>query len=156
MKSLRIRYNIKRLIINSHIDKILQLQPLTNESAIEIELRNLMVAFEENLMALNALNVKGGDPYLIRFLWQKLDEESQKQWELHGPGTNWETLDEFEEFINKRVRALGSYIDLLTQTKSSQKTTSLSREIHSQKTHFPASQSYKVTIETCPCCNEAH
>ena len=153
LKSLRKRYNIKRLIINSHIDKILQLKPLVNESAVE--LRKLMVAFEENLMALDALNVKGGDPYLIRFLWQKLDEESRKQWELHCPGTDLETLDEFKDFINKRVRALESYIDPSTQNKSSQKT-SFSREIHRQKTHFPAPQSYKATIETCPCCNEAH
>ena len=154
LKSLRERYNIKRLIIYSHIDKILQLKPLVNESAVE--LRKLMVAFEEILMALNALNVKGGDPYLIRFLWHKLDEESRKQWELHCPGTNFnlETLDELKDFINKRVRALD--IDPSTQTKGSQKTTSFSREIHRQKTHFPASQSYKATIETCPWCNEAH
>ena len=131
LKSLRERYNIKRLIINSHIDKILQLKPLVNESAVE--LRKLMVAFEENLMALDALNVKGRDPYLIRFLWQKLDEESRKQWELHCPGTDLETLDEFKDFINKRVRALESYIDPSTQNKSSQKT-SFSREIHRQKT----------------------
>ena len=132
----------------------MQLKPIVNESAVE--LRKLMVAFEKNLMALDALNVKGGDPYLIRFLCQKLDQESRKQWELHCPGTNLETLDEFKDFINKRVRALESNIDPSTQTKGSQKTTSFSREIHRQKTHFPASQSYKATIETCPCCNEAH
>ena len=67
LKSLRERYNIKRLIINSHIDKIVQLKPVVNESAVE--LRKLMVVFEENLMTLDALNVKGGDPFLIRFLW---------------------------------------------------------------------------------------
>ena len=79
LKSLR--HNIKQLFINSHMDKILQLKSLVKESAVE--LRKLMVAFEENLMALDALNVKGGDPYLIRFLWQKLNKESRKQWELH-------------------------------------------------------------------------
>ena len=60
LKSLRERYNMKRLSINSHNDKILQLKPLVIESAIE--LRKLMVAFAEKLMA---LNVKGGDSYLF-------------------------------------------------------------------------------------------
>ena len=139
LKSLRERYNVKRLIINSHIDKILQLKPLVNESAVELQ---KLVAFEENLMALDALNVKGRDPNLIRFLWQKLDEESRKQWELHCPGTNLETIDEFKDFINKRVRALESYIDPSTHTKGSQKTTSFSREIHRQKSIF---RLHKVT-----------
>ena len=65
LKSLRERYNMKRLIINSHIDKILQLKPLVIESAVELQ--KLMVAFEEILMALDVLNVNGGDPYLFAF-----------------------------------------------------------------------------------------
>ena len=140
LKSLRERYNIKRLIINSYIDKILQLKPLVNESALE--LRKLLVAFEENLMALDASNVKGGDPYLIRFLWQKLDEKSQKEWELHCPGTNLETLDEFKDFINKRVRALESYSS--TQTKGSKK------QRHSQKKFTARKRIFRLHKVTRP------
>ena len=56
LKSLTDRYNNQRLIVNSHLDSILQLQPLHGESASE--LRKLFVNFEENLMAIEALGVK--------------------------------------------------------------------------------------------------
>ena len=66
-----------------------------------------------------------------------------------------ETLDEFKDFINKRVRALESYIYPSTQNKFPKNNVILKRN-SPPKTHFPASQSSKAAIETCPRCNEAH
>ena len=53
LKSLTDRYN-ERLIVNSHLDAILQFKPLRSESASELQ---LFVSVEENLMAIEALNV---------------------------------------------------------------------------------------------------
>ena len=55
LKSLMDRYDNERLTVNSHLDARLQLQPLSGESASQ--LRQLLVSFEENLLAIEALKV---------------------------------------------------------------------------------------------------
>ena len=74
--------------LNSHLHAILQLQPLSGESASQ--LRQLLVSFEENLMAIEALklNTKNSDFILVRILSEKLDQDSRRQWELDYPGKN--------------------------------------------------------------------
>ena len=83
LKSLMDRYDNERLTVNSHLDAILQLQPLGGKSASQ-----LLVSFEENLMAIEALkvNTKNSDFIWVRILSEKLDQESRRQWELDYPG----------------------------------------------------------------------
>ena len=60
LKSLMDRYYNERLTVNSHLDAILQMQPLSGESASQLP--QLLVSFEENLMAIEALkNTKNSD-----------------------------------------------------------------------------------------------
>ena len=83
LNSLTDRYDNPRLILN-HLRAIFLLKSLQKESA---ELRKLVVAFEENLMAIQASNV---DTELCGFVWvdmlsEKLDPESRRQFELAYP-----------------------------------------------------------------------
>ena len=55
LKSLVDRYNNPRLILNSHLDAIFDLKSMKGDSASE--LRKLFVTFEENLMAIRALEL---------------------------------------------------------------------------------------------------
>ena len=70
LKSLTDCYNNERLIVNSDLNAILQLKPLRSESAPE--LRQLFVSFEENLMAIEALNVDTKDS---NFIWVRVISE---------------------------------------------------------------------------------
>ena len=82
LNSLTDRYDNPRLIVKTHSRAIFQLKPLQKESATE--LRKLIVAFEENLMAIQALKV---DTVPCGFVWvdllsEKLDTESRRQFQL--------------------------------------------------------------------------
>ena len=99
LKSLIDRYDNERLILNTHLDAILQLQPLSGESASQ--LRQLLVSFEENLMAIEALkvNTKNSDFIWVRIISKKLDQESRRQWELDYPGKKLQTLQQSRDYI---------------------------------------------------------
>ena len=122
LKSLMDRYDNERLTVNSHLDAILQLQPLSGESASQ--LRQLLVSFEENLMAIEALkvNTKNSDFIWVRILSEKLDQESRRQWELDYPGKKLQTLQQLRDFINKRVQALEASSSVTTTRKVNQST----------------------------------
>ena len=64
LKILIDHYDNQRLIVNTHLAAIFNLKPLQSESASQ--LRKLIVAFEENLMAIQALKV---DVTSSDFVW---------------------------------------------------------------------------------------
>ena len=106
LNSLTDRYDNPRLIVRTILRDIFQLLPLQKESATE--LRKLIVAFEENLMAIQALKV---DTVPCGFVWvdllsEKLDAESRMHFELDYPEKELQTLNQLRKFINWRVQAL--------------------------------------------------
>ena len=149
------RYDNERLTVNSHLDAILQLQPLSGESASQ--LRQLLVSFEENLMAIEALevNTKNSDFIWVRILSEKLDQESRRQWELDYPGKKLQTLQQLQDFINKRVQALEASSSVTT-TRKVNKSTNYNKFGRNQKIESKISQNYKTTSERCHCCSENH
>ena len=68
LKSLVDRYNSPRLILNSHLDVILDLKPMKGDSASELR----KLTFEENLMAIKALEL--GDNF-EDFIWVRMIAE---------------------------------------------------------------------------------
>ena len=151
LKSLTDRYNNERLIVNSHLDAILQLKPLRSESASE--LRQVFVSFEENLMAIEALNVntEASSFIWVRIVSEKLDHESRRQWELDYPGKKLQTLDQLRDFVNKRVQALEASNSAKKEQPVSQNTKFVRNREQRQ-----VPQNYQTSAETCPCCSENH
>ena len=86
------------------------------------------------------------DPF-DSLLWQNLNEESRKQWELICSGKELETLDEPKDFVTKLVRALESYTDTLETNK-------ISHEKYFRKTNSSFPHSYKTGLATYPGCSE--
>ena len=60
-----------------------------------------MVALE-----VQGCNTQDWDPILVHVIEQKLDPESQKQWQLHKPGVELQKLQELDDFFCARARAL--------------------------------------------------
>ena len=151
LKSLTDRYNNERLIVNSHLDAILQLKPLRSESASES--RQLFVSLEENLMAIEALNVntEASSFIWVRIVSKKLDHESRRQWELDYPAKKLQTLDQLRDFVNKRVQALEASNSAKKVQPVSQNTKFVRNREQRQ-----VSQNYQTSAETCPCCSENH
>ena len=106
LKILIDHYDNQGLIVNTHLSAIFNLKPLQGESASE--LRKLIVAFEENLMAIQALKVdiSSRDFVWVHVLTKKLDSESRRQFELDISGIDLQTLQQLTDFINRRVQAL--------------------------------------------------
>ena len=137
------RYDKDRLIVNSHLDAILQLQPLNSESASQ-----LLVSLEENLMATEAPKYNTKDFIWVRIISEKLDQEYRRQWELDYPGKKLQTLQQLRDFINKRVQALETSTSVISR-KANQSTIN---EFGNRIFDSTISQKYKTTTKTCPCC----
>ena len=86
LKILIAQYDNQRLIVNTHLSAIFSLKPLQGESASE--LRKLIVAFEANSMAIQALEVdiSSTDFVWVHVLTKKLHSESRRQFELDHLG----------------------------------------------------------------------
>ena len=108
------------------------------------ELRKLFVTFEENLMAIKALELGDNleDFIGVRMIAEKLDQASRALWENDYPGTKPQTLTQLREFIGRRA-----------QTPKASECPHL--KSNSQKKSQPT-QNYKASVEKCPCCSEIH
>lgn len=100
------RYNQKRIIINAHMDKFLNLSKSVTESADA--LRHLVNTFTDAVRALKALNEPtNGWPYLIVFLLvSKLDPKTKHDWEMTLGGNDIPTFEQLVTFLERRYRAL--------------------------------------------------
>ena len=154
LNSLTDRYDNPWLIVKTILRAIFQLKPLQKESATE--LKKLIVAFEENLMAIQALKV---DTIPCGFVWvdllsEKLDAESRRQFELYYPGKDLQTLDQLREFINRRVQALEVSESRTPQSSFNNIKSSQDHRKSREPNHV--SQNYKISTERCPACSENH
>ena len=156
LKILIDHYGNQRLIVNTHLSAIFNLKPLQGESASE--LRKLIVAFEKNLMAIQALKVdiSSSDFVWVHVLTKKLDSESRRQFELDHPGKDLQTLQQLRDFINRRVRALEVSDPRTYRPKTDKTNANTGRIPPKQKFQKPISQNYKATVEKCCVCSAGH
>ena len=156
LKILIDHYDNQRLIVNTHLSAIFNLKPLQGESASE--LRKLIVAFEENLMAIQALKVdiSSSDFVWVHVLTKKLDSESRRQFELDHPGKDLQTLQQLTDFINRRVRALEVSDPRTYRPKNDKANANTGRIPPKQNFQNSISQNYKATVEKCCVCSADH
>ena len=155
LKILIDHYDNQRLIMNTHLAAIFNLKPLQSESASK--LRKLIVAFEENLMTIQALkvDVTSSDFVWVHVLAKKLDPESRRQFELGHPGKELQTLQQLTEFINRRVQALEAS-DTRNYRVKNDKTSAITERTSKQNFQNSITQNYKATFEKCCVCSADH
>lgn len=145
------RYNNKRVIVNSILNKLFNQKKLSSGSARGI--KELMDTTNEciNNLKSNDVSVLNWDIIVIYMLVNKLDEESHKSWEEELgslPVDNLPSLKTFIKYLETRFRVLE-----MIQTSSTNRETR-ERVINKPKsfvTTTSAPTSFKCTL-----CNENH
>jgi len=151
------RYENKRFLINSQLDRITNLKPLKTKSAQG--LRALLTTISEATGALSSFGcaVHHWDPLLLHLLVRLLDPETREAWEVNlGSISEYPTYTQFEEFLVARTRALEN-LHLHGTTFGSHKENSAG---------FSGKQRMKVSAHlatqsntgnpSCPLCGSSH
>ncbi|XP_071043868.1 reticulocyte-binding protein 2-like [Parasteatoda tepidariorum] len=116
LKALENRFENKRLLTETYINQILEIEKLTNESAGDI--RNMVDILKKNIRALKLLNFDRNnlsDILLLNIILKKVDRETRKQYEQTTVSNEIPELDKFLEFLEKRSQSL----DSISRTASS-------------------------------------
>lgn len=100
------RYENKRVLISSQLDKLFSIKRIQTKSSRE--LNTFISTVLESLGALKALgcSTEHWDPVLINQLSRLLDADTREDWEVKlGASTSYPTFKQFEEFLIGQARA---------------------------------------------------
>lgn len=156
------RFDNKRLLVNSHLKSLCNVESITKES--HASLRFLVDHISRNLRALNNLDepTDNWDSLVIFMFSSKLDAETNKKWEEYRNSMNkLPKLDEFYAFLRSRADILETLAE-----KKIEKTVNIEREfkredkyqgefkrIYKNQGKFVATASGQ---RRCPICNDEH
>nr|XP_042894443.1 uncharacterized protein LOC122268482 [Parasteatoda tepidariorum] len=113
LKALENRFENKRLLTETYINQILEIEKLTNESAGDI--RNMVDILKKNIRALKLLNFDRNnlsDILLLNIILKKVYRETRKQYEQTIASNE---IPELDKFLEKRSQIL----DSISRTASS-------------------------------------
>ncbi|XP_055714396.1 uncharacterized protein LOC129808634 [Phlebotomus papatasi] len=135
-------------IVADHIKSFYNMPHITPTNPQTIHKINSI--FCESLMALDAMDVKGRDPWVIQFALDRLDSESKILW---GRECKRElpTIEKFKAFLSQRCRD-----HLNSQSSSSKPSTSTRSQPH--KSPISKKNATALTISSpsnCKCCDES-
>ncbi|CAL1290442.1 unnamed protein product [Larinioides sclopetarius] len=108
-KALKERFQNKKLIINAHVNTVINYEKIQYASAKDI--RYLLDSTRKNLRALKVLEFernKLSDVILLNILLPKLDRESRKIFESSLETSDVPKLDSFLDFLEKRSMVIKS------------------------------------------------
>ncbi|XP_062538698.1 uncharacterized protein LOC134206973 [Armigeres subalbatus] len=145
------RFEDKRLIIDKHIDALLDLPRMCGENATD--LRKLIDVCTKNVDALKNLDlpVDGlGESMLINRIAKKLDDETRKAWELDQAGKDMPDYDSTMDFLRERCRVLEK---IRPGDKRIVKSSKPAKQIFEVK---PKGSSLVATSDKCPQCSNNH
>ena len=76
-----------------------------------VSLRKYLQTLQDNLEGLRQVSVdtSGWGPLLVYHIYQKLDNETKREFELKNPGTEVQELKELVKFLSDRAVALEAY-----------------------------------------------
>lgn len=160
---LRKRYDNKRILLDTHLNRLLSCQTASKESAAY--LKRLIDTTEESLRALRSLGrpVAQWDDWIVHLLSQKLDASSRHDWETSlAADTVFPTYEELSTFIETRIRVLestraGSRTEKTTPSSATTpaprpRVSSSSLAVSTERTRkFPPKRT-----TTCPLCSGEH
>ncbi|XP_029671978.1 uncharacterized protein LOC115240763 [Formica exsecta] len=148
-KALTSRYKSKRRSINTHLWTLLNLSPITRESASELQTLydevNIAVASLKNL---NRKPEELWNDILVHLIVQKLDPVTRKAWNVKASDTDAPpAYEDFLRFLQSRTRAL----EELATTASSKNTT---KPVAASRVHSATASASTQTL--CPVCKARH
>lgn len=140
------RFENKKLIINSHLKALFNLQGLTKGTATA--LRSLIDTVRAHTSSLKALKepVDHWDTLLVYMIAAKLDYKTRQQWEEKASDANSERFEEFLSFLTNRCQMLE-----LTERSSQGTTTSNKRSVS-----LAATAETSGKLHTCEHCQDSH
>ena len=108
-KLLTDRYNNPRSIIKAHLDNIV-LAPVIKQENGPV-LRRYLEKFEDDIEGLRQLHVdtSAWGLFLVYHIYQKLDNDTRRDFEIEFPGTAVQQLPELLKFLRERALALETY-----------------------------------------------
>lgn len=154
-KNLTARYENKRFIVYSQLDKLYNMKSVKSSSARSFSTFSTIAT--ECLTSLRAQRcpVQQWETIIVYLLIRLLDTESRKDWELQlGLSPNLPTLIQFEKFMTERARALEN----LERHQGNLKENTYpltSRSNHPIKLHVTAT-SNTSNISLCFLCKRLH
>ena len=104
------RYQNKRCIAKTHIDYIVNAQPVKADTGIS--LRRFLGHFLDNVEGLRQLDIDidtDDDIFLHYHVMTKLDNDTRRDYEIKHPGTELPVLSELIQFLEDRATALETY-----------------------------------------------
>ncbi|GFU44953.1 integrase_H2C2 domain-containing protein [Trichonephila clavipes] len=107
--ALKTRFENKRLLTETHINAILEIEKLTSESARDI--RTMTDILSKNIRALKLLGFERNnlsDLILLNIILKKIDRETCKQFEQSINSNQIPELDTFIMFLEKRSQTIDS------------------------------------------------
>lgn len=150
------RYENKRFLINSQLDRISDLKPFKTKGAKG--LRSLLTTISETIAALRAMGcaVHHWDPLLLYQLVRLLDLDTREAWEVHlGSSAEYPTYAQFEEFLIGRTRAMEN-LGLAPTTGSCKESAASTTGKTRSKASAHVATSSKPDQITCPLCKSPH
>ncbi|XP_058465271.1 uncharacterized protein LOC131438898 [Malaya genurostris] len=157
-KILEDAYEDKRLIMDTHIDAILECQKITkdNRSRSLSKMVELCVKHTDALKGHGFPVVGLAELILVNVLYKKLDKETQEQWETRLGNDELPDFHEFIDFLRERGR-------ILQRTSRSQQVLGHQaaicpnkRQPVNPKSHLPSNSFVQIAKEICPCCKSEH
>lgn len=148
---LKERYNNKRIIVNSLLNKLLTQRKIPTQTANNI--KTLLDTTCECLNSLKNLNVStdSWDPLIIFLVVQKLDPESHREWEVHAYQDNLDELPTWNnlvKFLQTKYRTL----ELIAPSAREKSYKKREYTVHHVSTSTPTANKLKG----CTICHENH
>ncbi|XP_062541109.1 uncharacterized protein LOC134209144 [Armigeres subalbatus] len=160
-KILENAYEDKRLILDTHVDAILDCARVSKDNRGK-SISQLVETCSKHVDALEGHNylVDGlGELILLNVLYKKLDKETQEQWELKVPRGEVPDYETFMEFLRERGRVL-QRTNRSQQQQVPQQSTVQGKQrvvIAGNKVSAQPSKSFIQTAkDMCPCCQDEH
>nr|XP_029713197.1 uncharacterized protein LOC115257565 [Aedes albopictus] len=148
-------YEDERLIIDTHIDALLNLPRLTRENGDEM--RKLVETCTKHVDALKnqELPVEGlSEMILINLISKRLDRESRKLWESSLNRGELPSFDDLMEFLKERSRVLQK-LSSYTHINQPPATTKSGQQPAASKAR-QTKMFVQTNKESCPCCSNPH
>lgn len=159
-KILEDAYEDKRLILDAHIDAILNCANVSKDNQAK-SISELVETCSKHVDALegHSFPVEGlGELILLNVIYKKLDKVTQEQWEMKVPKGEVPEYETFIEFLRERGRVLQRTNRSEQQQKGQPTLQTRQRDAvvgHKVPAH-PRKSFIQTSTETCPCCQAEH
>ncbi|XP_076660035.1 uncharacterized protein LOC143363312 [Halictus rubicundus] len=156
-KTLTSRYDNPRRLLAKYLTTLLDLHALNRESASDLQnLRDRLAMTVSSLRNLGRSAAELWDDFLLHLAVQKLDPATRKAWTLRaGDDTKFPSFEEFQTFIDTRVRALEDFDSGASGKIGASSSLSASRPSRNPA-HSHLATASKNSQGACPLCKAHH